>query len=163
VVRSSDLDWAIFRPSIIFGDGGEFVSFTTKLTTPYVTGLPGGGKTRFQPIYVEEFVPMVGDAVEDETYVRNTYEIGGPDVLTLADVAKLAYRARGKSLTVLPVPMVLAGLGLSAAGAIPGFPMGPDQYRSLKFDNTVPNNDVDAFGVDVADLTTLPEYLGLAG
>ncbi|MCU4801240.1 complex I NDUFA9 subunit family protein [Halobacteria archaeon HArc-gm2] len=161
VVRASDLDWVIFRPSIVFGEGGEFVSFTTKLTTPYVTGLPGGGRTRFQPIHVEEFVPMVAAALEDETHVGETYEIGGPEVVTLAEVAKLAYRARGKSLTVLPVPMVLAGLGLSVAGAIPGFPMGADQYRSLRFDNSVADNDVDAFGVDVADLTTLATYLGV--
>jgi NADH dehydrogenase len=162
VVRASGLDWVIFRPSIVFGEGGEFVSFTTKLTTPYVTGLPGGGRTRFQPIHVEEFVPMVAAALEDEAHVGETYEIGGPEVVTLAEVAKLAYRARGKSLTILPVPMVLAGLGLSVAGAIPGFPMGADQYRSLQFDNSVADNDVDAFGVDVADLTTLATYLGVS-
>jgi len=161
-VRASSLDWVVFRPSVVFGDGGEFVSFTTKLTTPYVTGLPGGGSTRFQPIFVEDLVPMLADGVEAESHVGNTYEIGGPEVLTLADVAKLAYRARGKSLAVLPVPMVLAGLGLSVAGSIPGFPMGADQYRSLKFDNTVADNDVGAFGVDEPALTTLAEYLGVA-
>lgn len=163
VVRSSDLGRVIVRPSVVFGEGGEFVSFTTKLTTPYVTGLPGGGKTRFQPIYVEDLVPMLADAVGDESHASNTYEVGGPEVLTLAEVAKLAYRARGKSLTILPVPMVLAGLGLSVAGSIPGFPMGADQYRSLKFDNTAENNDVESFGVAESELTRLAEYLGLEG
>lgn len=161
VVRASDLEWVIFRPSIIFGDGGEFVSFTTKLTTPYVTALPGGGKTRFQPIFVEEYVPMMAAAVESDSHVGDTYEIGGPDVVTLADVAKLAYRSRGKSLRVVPVPMVLAGLGLSVAGSIPGFPMGADQYRSLSFDNTVPDNDVEEFGVHPSELTRLADYLGV--
>lgn len=161
VVRSSDLEWVVMQPSIVFGDGGEFIPFTRKLTTPYVTGLPGGGKTRFQPIYVEEFAPMLADAVERDEHVGNTYEIGGPEVLTLAEVAKLAHRARGKPLVVLPVPMALAGVGLTLAGAIPGFPMGPDQYRSLKFDNSVADNGVDAFGVDAAGLTTVAEYLGV--
>jgi NADH dehydrogenase len=40
--------------------------------------------------------------------------------------------------------------------------MGADQYRSLQFDNSVADNDVDAFGVDVADLTTLATYLGVS-
>jgi NADH dehydrogenase len=39
--------------------------------------------------------------------------------------------------------------------------MGSDQYRSLQFDNTTDDNDVDAFGVDAADLTTLGSYLGV--
>lgn len=159
VVRSSDLDWVIVRPSVVFGEGGEFVSFTKLLTTPYVTGLPGGGSTRFQPIYVQDLTPMLADAVVDETYGEGTYEIGGPTVLTLAQIAKRVYRARGKSLVVVPIPMALAGIGLRIGGAIPGFPMGADQYRSLTFDNTLADNDIDEFGVDETTLTTLGEYL----
>ncbi|WP_323190921.1 complex I NDUFA9 subunit family protein [Halostella sp. PRR32] len=161
VVKDSDLDWTIIRPSVVFGEGGEFVSFTKKLTPPYLAPLPGGGKSRFQPIWVGDMVPILADAVEDESHVGETYEIGGPEVLTLADVAKRARRAAGQSVTVVPVPMALAGVGLTVAGAIPGFPMGADQYRSLKFDNTTNDNGVDAFGRDEASLTTLSSYLGL--
>jgi NADH dehydrogenase len=55
--------------------------------------------------------------------------------------------------------MALAGVGLGVAGKVPGFPMGADQYRSLKFDNTTSDNDVGAFGVSEDDLTTLGAYL----
>ncbi|WP_152043155.1 complex I NDUFA9 subunit family protein [Salinigranum salinum] len=158
-VRDSSLDWVIFRPSVVFGEGGEFVSFTKKLAPPYVTPLPGGGKTRFQPIWVEDLVPMLADACEDDEHVGQTYEIGGPEKLTLAEVAEVIHGAEGRSVTVLPVPMALAGVGLSIAGKVPGFPMGADQYRSLKFDNTTADNDVGAFGVSESDLTTLGEYL----
>ena len=159
IVTDSSLDWVIFRPSVVFGDGGEFVSFTKKLAPPYVTPLPGGGKTRFQPIWVGDLVPMLADACEDDDHVGRTYEIGGPEKLTLAEVARAIHGAAGRSVTVLPVPMALAGVGLSVAGKIPGFPMGADQYRSLKFDNTTADNDVGAFGVSEGDLTTLGEYL----
>ncbi|WP_158055518.1 complex I NDUFA9 subunit family protein [Halorussus halophilus] len=162
VVEDSDLAYTIFRPSVVFGDGGEFVGFTKKLTTPYVTGLPGGGKTRFQPIWVEDFAPILADGCGEE-HDGETYEIGGPQVLTMAEVAKLAYRADGKSLTVVPVPMPLAKIALSAAGPVPFVPFGSDQYRSLKFDNTVSHNDLDAFGVEASELTTLAEYLGVKG
>ncbi len=159
VVRDSALDWTIVRPSVVFGDGGEFVSFTRLLTTPYVTGLPGGGKTRFQPIWVEDLAGMLTDCVADASHVGETYELGGPEVLTLADVARTIYRADGKPLRVLPVPMTLAKIGLTVGGSVPGFPMGPDQYRSLKFDNTVTANDVTAFGRTEADLRSFEEYL----
>jgi NADH dehydrogenase len=158
-VKNSSLDWVVFRPSVVFGDGGEFVPFTKKLAPPYLTPLPGGGKTRFQPIWVQDLVPMLADACEGDEHVGQVYEVGGPDKLTLAEVAKLAHGAAGRSVTVVPVPMGVAGVGLSVLGKLPGAPMGADQYRSLKFDNTTADNDVDAFGVSEADLMTLETYL----
>lgn len=162
VVRDSGLEWTLIRPSVVFGEGGEFVRFTKRLTTPYVTGLPGGGKTRFQPLWVGDFAPVLADAVVEDQHVNQVYEIAGPDVLTLAEVSSLAYQADGKSLAVLPIPMALARLGLTLAGAIPGIPMGADQYRSLEFDNTVAQNDIQAFGRDPDDLRTLANYLGVS-
>lgn len=159
VVQASELKWTIFRPSVVFGDGGEFVSFTKKLAPPYVTPLPGGGKTRFQPLWVGDLVPMLADTLDDDAHVGQTYEVGGPERLTLAEVAKLAHGADGRSVTVVPVPMGLAGVGLSIGGMLPGFPMGSDQYRSLKFDNTTSDNDVGAFDRAEADLKTLSTYL----
>ncbi len=159
VVRESSLDWTIVRPSVVFGDGGEFISFTKKLTPPYVAPLPGGGRTRFQPIWVGDLAPMLAKAIDDERHVGEVYEIGGPAVLTLARVAKLAHGAEGRSVTVVPVPMVLARLGMTAAGPIPFIPFGPDQAQSLEFDNTVRENDIEAFDAAEDDLLTLSAYL----
>ena len=161
VVRKSDLDWTITRPSVVFGDGGEFVKFTKLLAPPYVTPLPGGGKTRFQPIFVGDLVPMLADAVLEDEHVGHAYDIGGPEVLTMAEVARLGHRADGRGVNVLPIPMSLSKIGLSTLDYVPGFPFGSDQYRSLQMDNTVDDNDVSAFGVDDADLTRLSSYLGL--
>lgn len=163
LVREADVESVIVRPSVVFGDGGEFIPFSRKLTPgPLVKVLPGGGKTRFQPIHVDDLVPMLADAVEDDEHTGETYEIGGPEVLTLADVTRLAYRAKGKSVTIAPMPMGLAKIGLAVAGPMPMIPMGPDQARSLEFDNTVSDNDITAFGVDPDSLTTLQEYLDIS-
>ncbi|PCR89951.1 complex I NDUFA9 subunit family protein [Natrinema ejinorense] len=163
VVKDSSLEWTIVRPSVVFGDGGEFVEFTKTLTTPYLTGLPGGGKTRFQPIWVGDLVPMLAEALEDETHVGETYEFGGPQVTTLADVTELVYAAEGKDVTIVSIPMGVTKLGLSTVGSLPFVPFGPDQARSLEFDNTVADNDVTAFGRDQDELTTLGSYLGRGG
>jgi NADH dehydrogenase len=56
--------------------------------------------------------------------------------------------------------MSLADVGLGLLGAVGG-PMGPDQARSLRMDNVTTDNDVGAFGVEVEELTTLGQYLGL--
>ncbi|OYR59434.1 complex I NDUFA9 subunit family protein [Halorubrum halodurans] len=166
IVRESDLEWTVFRPSVVFGDGGEFVSFTKRLKGMFAPGvplypLPGGGKTRFQPIHVEDLVPMLAAALESDDHVGAVYEVGGPETLTLREVTNLVYEAERKGVTIVPLPMPLARLGLSVLGAVPGFPMGSDQYRSLKFDNTTADNDVGAFGVDASEMTTLAAYLGV--
>jgi uncharacterized protein YbjT (DUF2867 family) len=137
------------------------VKFTKLLAPPYVTPLPGAGKTRFQPIHVDDLVPMLADAVEDEDHVGETYDIGGPEKLTMATVAELGHEADGHSVNVVPVPMALAKIGLSTLDYLPGFPFGSDQYRSLEMDNTVGDNDVTAFGVSAGDLTTLSAFLGV--
>lgn len=172
-VTESDLEWTVFRPSVIFGEGGEFVPFTKKLSPPYVTPLPGGGRTRFQPIWLGDVVPMLADAVagtvtgpdadggaDEDPHAGEIYEVGGPEVLTLAEVAELAWAAEGRPVNVVPIPMRLAAVGLSVLDLVPGAPMGADQFRSLTFDNTTRDNDVAAFGYRVSDLRTLADYLG---
>lgn len=160
-VRASSLDWVITRPSIIFGEGGEFLRFVELVTTPYVTALPGGGRTMtFQPIWVEEFVPMLADCVEDEDRTDRTYEFGGPEELTLADVTREIYRARGQSVVILPVPVPLAQVGLAVADPLPFIPMGRGQARAFRYENVTDDSDVPEFGVDPASLTTLDSYLG---
>ena len=195
VVKDSGLDWTVFQPSVIFGEGDEFVGFTKLLAPPYFTPLPGGGKSKFQPIWVGEVVELFARAVEgtvpedegdadegdeadapipairrvdgdgeesSDPHVGRTYEIGGPDVLTLAEVARLAHAAEGKPVNVYSVPMSLAGVGLKLLDNVPGAPMGGDQYRSLQFDNVTTDNAVGVFGFDEDDLTTLAAYLGVS-
>ncbi len=167
-VRTSDLDWTIVRPSVVFGEGGEFVSFTKRLKGMFapklpIYPLPGGGKTRFQPIWVGDLVPVLADTLDDEAHTGETYELGGPEVLTLRRITNMVYDAEGTSVSIVSIPMPLAGVGLKTMGVVPGFPMGGDQYRSLQFDNTLDGpNDIEAFGVDVDGLETLGSYLGLA-
>lgn len=168
VVRESDLQSVIVRPSVIFGDGGEFVSFTKRLKKLFAPGvpvypLPGGGKkTRFQPIWVGDLAPMLASTVEDDDRAGETYELGGPEILTLREVTEAVYESEGRSIKIVSLPMGLAGIGLKTLSVVPGFPMGGDQYRSLQLDNTTDDNDVGAFDVDPDELTSLREYLGSA-
>ena len=192
VVRQSSLDWTIFRPTVLFGDGDEIRSFTKLVATPYFTPLPGGGEQRFQLMSIGDFVPLMADAIEGETgeaadeteesadeptpaitrvdagapdsdvnpHVGEIYEVGGPEVQSFAEVVRLTWAADNKPVSIVPVPMALADVGLSVLGSIGG-PLGSDQAKSLRKDLTVEHNDVDAFGVDPDDLTTYAEFLGV--
>ena len=167
VVKQSDLDWVIFRPSVVFGDGGEFVYFTKRLKQIFAPAvplypLPGGGtKAYFQLIWVEDLVPMLADALEDDDHVGQTYEVGGSETLSLREATELVFEAEGTSITIVPLPMPLAKIGLPVLGSL-GFPMGSDQYEGLDFDNTPTTNDVESFGRDPASLRSFRSYLGLS-
>ncbi len=160
-VESAPIDHVIIRPSIVFGDGGEFIPFTERLMTPYVTGLPGGGRTRFQPIWVEDMAEILVRAVESESLTNDSYEIGGPAVKTLADVTRLIARSQDRTVRIVPIPMALVAVGLSVLGHIPYAPMGPDQAKSLQLDNTTDNGDLAAFDRGKSELLTLEAYLGV--
>ena len=54
-VRKSGIDWTIFRPSIVFGRGDEFISVLAGLIRRYpVVPVLGDGNYRLQPIPVEQ-------------------------------------------------------------------------------------------------------------
>ena len=160
VARSSDLDWVVIRPSFIFGDGSETIAFIKRYTTPYLTVLPDGGKLPvFQPIWVKDVASMVAEAIEDDEHIGKTYDLGGPDVLTFGEVTRMLYEAEGKSVTILPVPMLLAKMALYAVDPISRIPLGVDQALALEMSNLTEHNDIDAFGLDEPDLTSLSAYL----
>lgn len=162
-VRASDVDAVILRPTTVFGDGDELTGFVRRVAPPYLTPLPGGGRTRFELIWVGDLAPVMADAIESDRHLGETYEIGGPDVLTLAELAALVHRADGRSTTVVPIPMAVAGLGMAVGQYVPGFPFGPDQYRGLQLDLITADNDVAAFGLDPDDLRRYADYLGVVG
>ena len=155
-VRNSDLDWVIYRPSVVFGDGCAFLPFLRRLSVARVLALPGGGRMRIQPIWVDDLGEMLADGVEDDRRTGETYELGGPDVLTLAETVVLLR----PNTVVLSLPMELSALGASVAAYLPGIPIGRGQHRVQTLDNTVVSNDVAAFGVDERNLHSLYEYLG---
>ena len=159
VVLTADIDTMIFRPNIMYGDDDEFVNFIELGTLPYVSALPDGGTTPFQPLWVGDTAKIVAKAIGNNEYLNGIYELAGPEELTLADVTRHIYRARGQSVRILPIPMELVDFGLVLAHLVPQIPFGIDQARSLKMDLTASRNDLAAFDWTEDDLTSLDAYL----
>ncbi|WP_276257552.1 NAD(P)H-binding protein [Haloglomus litoreum] len=154
-VRESSLDWVIYRPSVVFGDGCAFLPFLERLARFGVVPLPGGGRTPLQPMWVGDLAPMVAGGVAGEAHVGATYRLGGPERLTLAAVLAMV----ADDPLVVPVPMPVARAGAALLDRIPAAPVGLDQYRATTLDNTVADNDVTAFGRAETSLRTLGDYL----
>ena len=143
-VKESGLDWTVFRPSIIFGPGDGFVSLLAPIVkhNPLFIPVIGRGETRFQPVSVYDVARVFGDALERPETVGRTFEVGGPDVLTLNEIYReiaTVLGKRKKPLIHLPLwwGKLLARFFefLARRGWIPAPPLTRDQLRSLSRDN----------------------------
>jgi uncharacterized protein YbjT (DUF2867 family) len=154
VVRDSELEWVVYRPSVVFGEGCAFIPFIERTIPPLVAPLPGGGQMQIQPMWVEDLAPMLADGVTEGEHAGETYELGGPERLTFAETVQLIR----PGVRVVSVPMSLSAIAFRVADVLPMVPFGTDQFRVLTVDNTT-DNDVSAFGIAESDLLSLSAYL----
>ncbi|PYM42211.1 MAG: hypothetical protein DME12_08480 [Candidatus Rokuibacteriota bacterium] len=156
VVRACGLPWTIFRPSVIYGRGDGFVSPLARLVRRLpVVPLVGGG--RLQPVAVEQVAQAVTRALALPAAVKQTYEVGGPDVVTLGELVDLIGRALGRRRVLkLYVPAAVARVATRVLQAVPYFPLTPDHLRMLEEDNVVcdPAPFPGAFGLAPLPLAT---------
>jgi NADH dehydrogenase len=159
-VRASPLPWTIFRPSIIYGRGDGFVTMLADMIQrlPAVPVL-GSGRQRLQPVPVEHVAQAFALAVGMDNAVKQTYEIGGPEPVTMVDLVDRIAAALGRRRPLkIAVPMGVVRPATRLLWRVPGYPITPDQLLMLEEENTCePGPFYTAFG-----LTPMPLSSGLA-
>ena len=142
-VREAVPTATIIRPSIIFGQEDEFFNkFATMAGLSPVLPLIGGGKTKFQPVYVDDAADAICAALERPEAAGKVYEIGGPRIYTFRELMELMLSETGQRRVLAPVPFPVAslmGMGGEIAGWLPFVepPLTRDQVKLLKHDNIV--------------------------
>ncbi|MBF0428270.1 MAG: complex I NDUFA9 subunit family protein [Magnetococcales bacterium] len=105
LIRHSDLNFTIFRPSVIFGPLDGFTNaFATMARFSPVVPLLGKGMTRMQPVWVEDVVHCLIQALKDPSTHGETLEIGGPEQLTFRQIMETILDILGKRRLKLPIP-----------------------------------------------------------
>src|SRR5215218_490907 len=90
VVKNAGIAWTIFRPSIIFGPGDGFINVLADLIRKApIIPVVGSGQTKFQPVSVNEVAESFVKALDDPSTAGQTYELGGPDILTYEQLLDL--------------------------------------------------------------------------
>jgi uncharacterized protein YbjT (DUF2867 family) len=125
-IKASGIDYVIIRPSWIYGPGDKSVSrlVTMVKLCPVVPRL-GVRTQRIQPLFVGDFAEAVARAFARDEAWNQTFEIGGPEVMTMDEVIRSIARALGKKRAVLPIPLPLAKAGTAPLVALPKPPMTP--------------------------------------
>jgi len=109
VVRQSDLDYTIFRPSLIFGPGDRFVNLFARLIrfSP-VLPILAADSARFQPVAVEAVGAALVVAIAGRRSMGQTCDLCGPEALTLAEIVDEICGAMGRRRFKVRVPLAFS-------------------------------------------------------
>ena len=150
-VRQSGVPYCILRPSLIFGPGSGFVGqmLDTMRKAPFFRPVPGNGKPRFRPVYVEDVAACFAGALTNAAVTGKTIELGGNDELSLDEVLAEIAGCTGirKPAVHVPMPLMFAGAAL-AQTVLPRPPVTTGQLRMLQEGST-------------CDITPMTQLFGL--
>lgn len=167
LLRWADLDLTVLRPSVIFGSGDRFLNLFAQLQALFPVMPLAGAGARFQPVWVEDVAMAVLHCLDNPATVGQTYDCAGPEVLTLAELVRLAGRYGSRERPVLPLPMALGRLQALLMELAPGEPlMSRDNLDAMRVDNvsTGEHPGLAALGIQAASVQAVaPRYLGQRG
>ena len=138
LVRRAFPGAVILRPSIVFGPEDQFFNrFAAMARISPLMPLIGGGKTRFQPVFVGDVAQAVIAGLDGRAKPAVTYELGGPRVYSFRQLLDLVGEWSDHRRPYFPIPFWLAKLQGAMMQILPNAPLTLDQVRLLQNDNVV--------------------------
>jgi len=141
-IRASGLRFTILRPAWVYGPEdralNRFVALARRLP---VVPVIGTGRQRLQPVFVEDVARVVGDSLANPAAANATFEIGGPEVLTMDEVLRTLLAVLGKRRPLVHVPVFLPRLAGALLGLVPfgTKPLSPDAVTFVTMDAVADN------------------------
>lgn len=171
VLQNAGLDLTVLRPSVIFGAEDKFLNLFADLQTVAPFMPLAGSATRFQPVWVVDVAQAVVACLQKPQTIGQTYELCGPDVLTLGELVQRAGQwagvNHGRGRPVIGLPIWMGWLQAWVMELAPGEPlMSRDNLASMKVDNVASGllPDLTALGITAASAAGVgPSYLGHRG
>jgi len=153
-VRSSSLQYVVFRPSFVFGgDGGALPTFVRLARFTPLTPVVGDGTARLQPIWVDDVAEYVACAIDHPAAAGRVFELGGPDAVTWNDFWTRLKRIAGVRRPSMHVPIGILRAQAALTERLPGAPVTRDQLTMLELgDNVV----TDRSAVETFQLPLVP-------
>jgi len=161
-VRAAFPAATIIRPSVVFGPEDDFTNrFASLARFPLLPVI--APETRFQPVFVRDLGEAIAAAALDpRTHAGATYELAGPEVMTMRELNEEIAAMAGQSPDLVDTPDFIANI-MASFGFLPGAPLTRDQWLMLQKDNVASDkaNDFKAFGIAPTSMGSVaPEWLG---
>jgi len=147
----------LMRPSIVFGPEDDFFNrFAALARIAPALPLPGGGHTRFQPVFVGDVAEAIAKAADGDTKAGAIYELGGPHVRSFKELMEFTLATIQRRRLLVPVPFPVMKLKAAFLQLKPKPLLTPDQVELLKHDNVV-SDDARRDGRTLEALGIIPE------
>ena len=161
-VRAAFPNATIIRPSVVFGPEDDFTNrFASLARFPILPVI--APKTRFQPVFVRDLGQAIAAAaLEPRAHGGATYELAGPEVLTMRQLNQEIAELAGQSPELIDTPDFISNI-IASLGFLPGAPLTRDQWIMLQKDNVASGKapGFKQFGIAPASLASVaPEWLG---
>ena len=157
-LRASKLEYAILRPSWAYGPEDKALNKFVAIArfSPIVPRI-GLRPQLIQPVFITDVATAVARIFEREAWGK-TFEIGGPDVMSMDAVIRTMLKVMGKRRLVIPVPAPLVKLATAPLVLLPTPPMTPGGIEFAIQDGLVDATDLQK----ILDVHPVPMEEGLA-
>lgn len=106
-IMQGEVPYVILRSAPIYGPESVFTTLINQLIDKKKVPLIGSGQQKFQPIYVDDVVEYLYQALIDPKARQQVLEIGGPDKISYEDLIQCASQIKGKEIQFAKVPSFL--------------------------------------------------------
>lgn len=147
-VAASGLDWTSFHPSAIWGPQDEFANSFARLIplTPFIFPIVGDEKSLFELVWVGDVVTAIVKSLDDSTTIGQSYELGGPEILTLQEIERRTMQAIGARRWMIPFPMPVLSLFVALMEMLlPAPPVTRSLLELLQVSNVTTHNALSKF------------------
>ncbi len=132
-VRASGLDFTVLKPGVIYGPGDDMVSHLVRMIR-FAPLFPvvGHGDSLLQPVDVRDVAEAVASALDRPRSIGGTYDVVGPDRLTLSAVVRTVAEGAGLGVHIVPTPVPLQRVAVRLMDALLSAPLStPAQLQML--------------------------------
>jgi uncharacterized protein YbjT (DUF2867 family) len=160
-VRESGLPFTIFRPSWVYGPEdrslNKFATFARLL--PFIP-VVGNGKTRVQPVFVDDLAEAVAMSISMENAAGKAYEVGGPQTLTMDEIIRTMLQAMGRRRPLVHHPAWFMKVATLPLTLLPAPPLSPGAVDFVLMEEPVDNTALlQDFGLKLTPLAEGLSYL----
>jgi len=163
-VRNSGLAYTILRPSWVYGPEDKALNRFMGMARflPFVPLIGNPSKQRLQPVFVEDVAKAAAESFTNPAAENETFEIGGPEALTMREIVRTALAVSGRRRLVLAAPKSVVKTFASVLKRVPGRPFTPDAVEFVTMDALADSSRLeDALGLRMTPLREgLATYMG---